>query len=102
MSPAAMRRCLGADGIVLGEVVPRDERLQALRDLAQTTSFDATADGRSVSLAILATAGDAELLADLLTVPDDPYQVVVHGNVLVMYQPDAVDVYRTVVTCQGG
>ena len=102
LSPAAVTLCLQTDGILIGDVQPRDARLQAFHDLAQQTSFEARLGQRSVAVAVAATAGDAQLLAELLQVPDDPYRVVVNGNVVIMYQADAEDTYRSVVRCVRG
>lgn len=102
LSPAAVTLCLQTDGVLIGDVQPRDARLQAFHDLAQKTSFEARLGQRSVAVAVAATAGDAQLLAELLQVPDDPYRVVVNGNVVIMYQADAEDTYRSVVRCVRG
>jgi hypothetical protein len=77
------RRCLEAAGFAVAPVRPSDPRLRALRDLAQRTSLQAGRDGRTLGLAF----GDAELLASLLEVPNDPYRLEVRRNALLMYRP---------------
>jgi 8-oxo-dGTP pyrophosphatase MutT (NUDIX family) len=84
-SLAATRRCLEEAGLLVGPVGTRDPRLRALGDLAQRTSVTVMSGGEVVGLAF----GDAELLADLLAVPDDPYTIETRGNAVLLYRPAA-------------
>jgi hypothetical protein len=82
---AATRRCLVARGFRVGPIGRPNPRLQALGDLAQRTSLAARSEGKVVGLAF----GDAMLLAELLTVPNDPYTIETRGNALLLYPPGA-------------
>jgi len=84
---APTRRCLADAGAVVGPVEPRDERFRALADLAQRRSFEATVDGTTVGVAFTTSASEAAGLAELLTVPDDRYRLVVEGNVVLLHEP---------------
>ena len=93
------RRCLEGSGATVGPVEPRDQRLQALRDLAQQTSFEARFGAAVVAVAVTAGPAASAQLADLLLVPDDPYRVVVDRNALVMHLPAADAAFRATVAC---
>lgn len=97
MAPTAV--CLEMSGATVGKVLPRDERLRALGDLAQTNSVEATIDDGLVGMAFAASPADAELLAELLRVPDDPYRIVTKDNVVLMYEPAAEPALRKSVDC---
>jgi hypothetical protein len=84
-SLAATRRCLDRAGLRVGPVEKTDSRLRALGDLAQRTSISVHADGKVIGVAF----GDAELLAELLAVPNDPYMIETRGNVVLLYLPSA-------------
>lgn len=82
---APTRRCLVAAGFRVGLAGKPNPRLQALGDLAQRTSLAARSGGKVVGLAL----GDAQLLAELLAVPRDPYTIETRGNALLLYLPSA-------------
>jgi hypothetical protein len=77
------RRCLQSTGATVTAIHSADPRLRALGDLAQRTSLSVRIDGRTLGLAF----GDARLLESLLRVPDDPYQLEVRRNALLMFRP---------------
>ena len=81
----ATRRCLLQSGFLVGPVGTTDPRLRALGDLAQQASIAVRSGGEVVGLAF----GDAQLLADLLAVPDDPYTIETQGNAVMLYRPAA-------------
>lgn len=82
---AATRRCLVKAGFRVGPIGDPNPRLQALGDLAQKTSLAARSRGRVVGLAF----GDAQLLAELLVVPHDPYTIETRSNAVLLYLPNA-------------
>jgi hypothetical protein len=82
---AATRRCLVAARFRVGPIGKPNPRLQALGDLAQRNSLAARSGGKVVGLAF----GDAELLAELLAVPNDPYTIETRGNALLLFLPSA-------------
>lgn len=55
--------------------------------------------GQLVGVAFVASEPDAELLAELLRVPNNPYRVTIEENVVLMYQPAAARALTTVVDC---
>lgn len=79
------RRCLLAKGALVSRLRASEGRLRELAGFAQRTSYAVRLDGRTVALAF----GNAGLLAELLTVPDNPYRMEVRGNVLLMFLPGA-------------
>src|SRR6266540_3472901 len=83
----ATSRCLVRRDAKVGRVLPSDQRLRALRDLAQRTSIQVKLPTGLVGIAFSKTASDARLLAELLVVPKDPYRIAVRGNALLMYKP---------------
>lgn len=94
-SLARTRRCLDDEGLAVQRISGDDPRLQALGDLAQQTSIEVRRDGELVGLAL----GDAELLADLLAVPSDPYTIETQGNAVLLYRPAARGVAGVVRRC---
>jgi hypothetical protein len=82
---APTRKCLVAAGFRVGSAGKPNPRLQALGDLAQRTSVAARSGGKVVGLAL----GDAQLLAELLAVPRDPYTIETRGNAVLLYLPSA-------------
>lgn len=82
---APTRRCLLAKGALVSPLRAKEGRLRELAGFAQRTSYAVRLDGRTVALAF----GNAGLLAELLTVPDNPYRLEVRGNVLLMFLPRA-------------
>lgn len=91
--------CLERGGAVVSDLRPSDPRLQALRDLAQRDSLEVTFGGQSVGLAFVPDAAAAELLVELLEVPDDPYRVTNDRNVVLMYKPSAAQAFRLATGC---
>lgn len=96
---ASTRACLTAAGAIVNEVQPRDARFQALRDLAQRNSLEASVEGRFVGIAFASGAETSRQLAELLEVPDDAYRIVVRDNVLLMYVPSAEQVFQKAASC---
>jgi hypothetical protein len=96
-SLAPTRRCLEDEGFVARPISGDDPRLQELSDLAQRTSLEIRRDGELVGLAL----GDAELLADLLAVPNDLYTIETHGNAVLLYLPTARATAGAVRRCLG-
>jgi hypothetical protein len=82
---APTRKCLVAAGFRVGPVGRPNPRLQALGDLAQRASLAARSGGKVVGLAL----GDAQLLAELLAVPRDPYTIETRRNAVLLYLPSA-------------
>ena len=89
------RRCLLEKGARVSPLRAEGGRLRELAAFAQKTSFAVRVDGRTVALAF----GNAGLLAELLTVPDNPYELQVRDNVLIMFLPQARAQARTVESC---
>ena len=89
------RRCLLEQGAVVSRLRADEGRLRELAAFAQKTSFEVRLDGRAVALAF----GNAPLLAELLTVPDNPYKLEVRDNVLLMFLPRARKQARAVRSC---
>lgn len=79
------RRCLLEKGARVSPLRAEGGRLRELAAFAQKTSYEVRLDGHTVALAF----GNAGLLAELLTVPDNPYRLEVRGNVLLMFLPRA-------------
>jgi hypothetical protein len=94
-SLAATRRCLVAAGLSVGPVGKPNPRLQALGDLAQRTSVAVRSGRNVVGLAF----GNAEFLAELLAVPNDPYRIETRRNALLLYLPAARATATAVRAC---
>ena len=92
---AATRRCLRSAGVAVSPIRSTDPRLRALGDLAQRTSLELHLGGQTLGLAF----ANAQLLADLLRVPDDPYRMQVRRNALLMYPPAARGQVEIVLSC---
>jgi hypothetical protein len=82
---APTRRCLLAKGALVSRLRAESGRLRELAGFAQRTSFAVRLRRRTVALAF----GNAELLAELLAVPDNPYRIEVISNALLMFLPHA-------------
>lgn len=82
---APTRRCLLDKRARVAPLQAEEGRLRELAAFAQKTSYEVRLDGHTVALAF----GNAGLLAELLTVPDNPYRLEVRGNVLLMFLPRA-------------
>lgn len=80
-------------------VATGDDRLRALRDLAQRTSVIVRVRRQVVGLAVAQTAAHAELLADLLRAPDDPYRIVLRRNAVLLFLPAARSAFTVVTAC---
>ena len=93
------RACLESRGIGTSEVRPADERFQALRDLAQRNSIEATVGDEKVGMAFAASDSDSQLLVDLLTVPGDSYRIVTNRNVVLVYRARAEAAFRASLDC---
>ena len=91
--------CLKEKRVVVTTVVPADRRLRALRDLAQKTSWQAKLGSRVVGVSINRTAADAELLLELLRVPNDAYRHERSANAVLLYRPSAAPLARTIRAC---
>ena len=89
------RRCLVANGARVSRLRAEEGRLRELAAFAQKTSFAVRLDGRTVAVAF----GNADLLAELLTVPDNPYKLEVRDNVLLMFLPRAREQASAVRSC---
>lgn len=85
-SLSATTRCLEARGASVKPVRPLDSQLRQLRDLAQRTSREARLGRQSVGLAFTQSEANAELLVELLAVPNNAYRVVQRRNVVLMYK----------------
>jgi hypothetical protein len=93
------RQCLESRGAITSEVHPADERFQALRDLAQRNSMQATVGDETVGMAFAASDSDSQLLMDLLTVPGDPYRIITNKNVVLVYRARAEAAFRASLDC---
>lgn len=89
------RRCVLEQGARVVPLEAEEGRLRELAAFAQKTSYAVSLDGRTVALAF----GNAGLLAELLTVPDNPYELRVRDNVLIMFLPQARAQAKTVESC---
>jgi hypothetical protein len=94
-SLTATRRCLVAAGLSVRPVGKPNPRLQALGDLAQRTSLAVASGHNVVGLAL----GNAEFLAELLAVPNDPYRIETRRNAVLLYLPAARATARAVRAC---
>jgi hypothetical protein len=92
-------RCLEQHGVTVTELQPTNTRFQAVRDLAQRSSLQASVGDQSVAIAFTNGAAEVKLLAELLQVPDDPYLIVVEKNVLLMYDPMNDAAFRAAMDC---
>ena len=93
------KRCLEDRGLAVSEVRPADDRLQALRDLAQRNSVQVEAGDDVVGIAFATSSSDAHLLAELLTVPDGRYRIITDENVVLVYRPRAEATLRSSMEC---
>jgi len=96
---AAAEACLRARGASVQPLRPRDAQLRALRDLAQRRSLEVHIDGALVGAAVAPDAAGAELLVELLQLPNSPYEIVRRGNVVVLRRPADADASRAVLVC---
>jgi hypothetical protein len=92
-------RCLKSRGAIVAPIRPRNSRLRALRDLAQKTSREVRVVRKIVGVAFLPTAGRAELLVELLTVPKDPYRIQRRNNVVLVARPSDRSAAAFVLGC---
>ena len=76
-----------------------DSQMRQLRDLAQRTSREVRIGTRSIGLAFTRTVGDATILVELLTVPNDVYRIVRLRNVVLMYKPVARPAFAAASAC---
>lgn len=83
----------------VGPIDDDDERLAMMADLAQRNSFQAGTGERRLGLAFGTTPAEAELLADILVVPDDTHLLVVKGNAVLLYPPTAEDTFVAATDC---
>lgn len=95
----ATMRCLEGRGVAIAEIKPLDPRIQALRDLAQSDSFEVRVGQEVVGVAFTESGSASNLLRDLLEAPDDLYRVVVNRNVVLLYKPSAGEEFRTTMSC---
>lgn len=94
------KRCLVDRGLAVSEVHPADDRLQALRDLAQRNSVQVGTGDDVVGIVFAASRSGAHLLAELLTVPDDNrYRIVTNENVVLVYRQRAEATFRSSTEC---
>lgn len=91
--------CLRGKNVAVAAIKPSDRRLRALRDLAQKTSWQATLRKGVVGVAIGRNANDAELLVELLSVPNDRYRLERRANAVLLYRPTAATLAKTVRNC---
>ncbi len=98
-SLAATVACLQSRGAVVARVRPVDTRLRALRDLAQRISRVARVGSGTLGFAVARDSGQAQVLAELLAVPDDPYRIAVRGNVVLMYRPSSRRAFAVALSC---
>lgn len=89
------RACLGKAGAAVSAIRSNEPQLRALGDVAQRTSLEVRVDGQTVGLAF----GDTRLLASILVVPDDQYQLEVRRNALLMFRPAARSLAADVRAC---
>ena len=86
-SRKATLACLRSEGATIAEIRPSDRHRRALRDLAQGRTAEVRLDGTAVALAFARDVAAADLLVELLTVPDNPYEIIRRGNVVVLQRP---------------
>lgn len=91
--------CLRRSGASVTGLTASDPDLRALRDLAQRASFSIRAGGRHVALAFGRDVAGAELLEELLAVPDSRYAVGRRGNVVVLYPRGDRATLRVLADC---
>jgi hypothetical protein len=85
-SLSATARCLRSHGATVTSVRSTSPRLRALRDAAQRYAREVKLRTATLGLAILPSAGNTTVIAELLAVPRDPYRIVVKRNAIVMYR----------------
>ena len=91
--------CLRRANVAVTAIRPLDRRLRALRDLAQTTSWQASSGGRVVGVSINRTANDAAFLVELLRVPNTPYRLERRANAVLVYLSSASTLATRVRSC---
>lgn len=96
---AATEACLIDRGAAVRRLRPLDAQLRALRDLAQRRSLEVHVADALVGTAFAADSSRAELLVELLQVPESPYRVVRRGNVVLLHRPADDAAFQVVSTC---
>lgn len=91
--------CLQKGGARVGDIRGWDERRTAFADLAQANSVEVSRKSRNVLMAFTESPESAAFLVETLTVPDDPYRLVAHGSVVMLYRPKASQQAATIGDC---
>ena len=98
-SKAPTVSCLREKQVAVAAVRPADRRLRALRDLAQKTSWQASKGKLVVGVSIGRNESEAELLVELLRVPNTPYRLEQRSNAVLVYLPPAASLAKKVRAC---
>jgi hypothetical protein len=83
---AVMLACLRRAGRSVAPVRASDPQLRVLRDVAKQASFQVRFRRHVIVLAFGKSVADAELLEELLMMPQSRYTIVRRGNVVVLYR----------------
>jgi hypothetical protein len=95
-------RCVRATGATVGKVPRVGTDRSQLRDLAQRTSFEVRAKGRFVDVALAPSPSGAQLLLELLDVPQNKYEVSARGNAVLLYARAGKALAARVTRCLRG
>lgn len=101
-SVAAVSRCLRAHGAALAQVPRSNASLRTLHDLAQRRSFVARIGRSSVGIAVLPSAANAQLLAELLVIPRSGYTTSRRQNVILLSRRTDRAAARVATRCTRG
>ena len=91
--------CFRNRGASVQTLRPLDAQLRALRDLAQRRSVEVHLDGALMGAAFAPDVAGAELLVELLQVPNTQYEIARRGNVVVLYRPGDDSAFQVVSAC---
>jgi hypothetical protein len=94
--------CLRADGAAIRPLHPTTPAFRMLGDLAQRRSFEVRLDGAVVGVAFAKDVAGAQLLVDLLTLPNVRYEADDHGNVVVLHRSAEAETAANVASCLRG
>ena len=91
--------CLRSEGATVDALRPSDQQRRALRDLAQGRAMEVHLDGAIIPVAFAHDVAAAELLVELLTVPDSAYEIVRRGNVVVLQPSEHSALNNSLARC---
>lgn len=99
VSQPRMRRCLRAKGAALSRVPRTTKSMALLHDLAQRTSFLARIRRSEVGVGVMPSVANAQLLVELLFVPNSGYRIHRRGNVVFLSRASGRKALRVALGC---